>query len=130
MRKFLPGELERDILRYIAAQQPATVGEVAEGFGIPHELARTTIQTVMDRLRKKGSLTREEQDGVFRYRAHEASESILRSHVRDFIERTLSGSLSPFVAYLSEAHDVSNEEFQALQQLVARLETQRKEVNS
>lgn len=127
MPKSPPGELERDILRFIAERQPVTVGEVAEGFGVPRALARTTVQTVMERLRKKGAVAREEQNGLFRYRAQAAPENVLRGLIRDFVERSLAGSVSPFVAYLSETPDVSNEEFAQLQQLVARLETQRKE---
>jgi predicted transcriptional regulator len=127
MSKSPPGELERDILRFIATQQPVTVGEVAEGFGVPRALARTTVQTVMERLRKKGVLVREAQNGLFRYRAQAAPENVLRGLVRDFVERSLAGSVSPFVAYLSETRSISNAEFEQLQQLVARLETQRKE---
>jgi hypothetical protein len=49
--------------------------------------------------------------------------------VGDFVERTLAGSLSPFVTYLAEAEDVSEEELQQLQDVVAQLQSrkQRKE---
>ena len=45
---------------------PPTVGEVAERFGEAQGLARSTILTVMERLRKKGHLTRGKVEGVFR----------------------------------------------------------------
>lgn len=121
------GKLELEVLRYIAARSALTVGEVTEGFGTPHNLARTTIQTVMERLWKKGYLVREQQPGVFRYSAREAQENVLHGLIHDFVQKTLAGSLSPFVAYLSETPEVSAEEYQELQKLVARLEAQRKE---
>ncbi|HLK56332.1 MAG TPA: BlaI/MecI/CopY family transcriptional regulator [Chthonomonadaceae bacterium] len=121
------GELELEVLRYIAERRALTVGEVTEGFGVPRHLARTTVQTVMERLWKKGYLVREQQPGVYRYSAQEAQESVLRGLVHDFVEKTLAGSLSPFVAYLSETQEVSPQEFEELQKLVARLEAQRKE---
>jgi predicted transcriptional regulator len=57
-----------------------------------------------------------------------ASE-LLRDVVGEFVQRTLAGSLSPFVTYLSEADDVSEEELKQLQDVVARLQSrkQRKE---
>jgi predicted transcriptional regulator len=123
------GELELEVLRYIAARSALTVGDVTEGFGVPRHLARTTVQTVMERLWKKGYLVREQQPGVYRYSAQEAQENVLHSLIHDFVEKTLAGSLSPFVAYLSETPEVSPEEYQELQKLVARLEAQRKEQN-
>jgi predicted transcriptional regulator len=123
------GEQELAVLRYVAEHGPATVGEVAERFGEAQGLARSTILTVMERLRNKGHLTREKVDGVYQYRSMVPASELLAGVVGDFVQRTLAGSLSPFVTYLSEAEDVSEEELQQLQDVVARLKSrkQRKE---
>ena len=47
--------------------------------------------------------------------------------VTDFVEKTLGGSLSPFVAYLTRSADVSDEELADLERVVASLQKQRKE---
>jgi predicted transcriptional regulator len=44
-----------------------------------------------------------------------------------FVERALGGSLSPFVAYLSDREGVSEAELGELEQLVDRLRSRRKE---
>jgi predicted transcriptional regulator len=119
------GEQELAVLRYVAEHGPATVGEVAERFGEPQGLARSTILTVMERLRKKGHLTRRKVEGVFQYSSPVPTSELLRGVVGDFVERTLAGSLSPFVTYLSEADDVSEEELQQLQDVVARLQSRK-----
>lgn len=123
------GEQELSVLRYVAEHGPATVGTVAERFGEAQGLARSTILTVMERLRNKGHLTREKVDGVYQYRSLVPASELLAGVVGDFVQRTLAGSLSPFVTYLSEAEDVSEEELQQLQDVVARLKSrkQRKE---
>lgn len=123
------GEQELAVLRYVAEHGPVTVGEVAERFGEAQGLARSTILTVMERLRKKGHLTRRKVEGVFQYSSSLPASELLRGMVGDFVERTLAGSLSPFVTYLAEAEDVSEEELQQLQDVVARLQSrkQRKE---
>ncbi|MCE9670789.1 BlaI/MecI/CopY family transcriptional regulator [Myxococcus stipitatus] len=120
------GEQELSVLRYVAEHGPATVGEVAERFGEPQGLARSTILTVMERLRQKGYLTRRKVDGVYQYASPVPAGELLRDVVGDFVQRTLSGSLSPFAAYLSEADDVSDADLQQLQDVVARLRSQKR----
>jgi predicted transcriptional regulator len=115
------GEQELTLLRYVAEHGPVTVGEAAERFGEAQGLARSTILTVMERLRLKGYLTRRKVEGVFQYASPVPAEELLRDVVGAFVERQLSGSLSPFVTYLSEARDVSDEELKQLQDVVARL---------
>jgi hypothetical protein len=43
-----------------------------------------------------------------------------------FVERTLQGSVSPFVAWLSRRGKVSDEELAALKKLVEKLQSTRK----
>jgi predicted transcriptional regulator len=123
------GDQELAVLRYVAEHGPVTVGEVAERFGEAQGLARSTILTVMERLRKKGHLTRRKVEGVFQYSSPVPASELLRGVVGDFVQRSLAGSLSPFVTYLAEAEDVSEEELKQLQDVVARLQSrkQRKE---
>jgi predicted transcriptional regulator len=45
--------------------------------------------------------------------------------VQTFVEKTLSGSVSPFVAYLTETAEVSAQELAELEQLVARLKSRK-----
>ena len=121
------GDQELALLRYVAEAGPATVGEVAEGFGVPRGLARSTILTVMERLRKKGRLRRRKAGGVYRYSSPVPAGEVLRGVVQSFVETTLGGSVSPFVNYLAEAEDVSEEELAELAQIVARLSEKRRE---
>ena len=58
------GDQELDLLRYVTEHSPITVREAAESYGRDRGLARTTVLTMMERLRSKGYLTRTEVDGV------------------------------------------------------------------
>jgi predicted transcriptional regulator len=115
------GGQELALLRHIADRGGVTVGEAADEFGSPRGLARSTVLTMMERLRRKGQLARRLQDGVYRYRARASSADLLKSAVQRFVERNLGGSVSPFLAYLSEAGNVSNEQLRELEEIVARL---------
>lgn len=118
MRKRPLGELEIEILQYISNHAPCTVRDVAEGFGEPRGLARTTILTVMERLRAKGYLDRSKDQSANAYTpAHEKGE-VLEALVKDFVEQTLGGSLSPFVAYLANSKGLTPGEVDDLKKLV------------
>lgn len=122
MQKSSLGEGELELLREVAARGVASAGELAESFGAARGWARTTIHTMLERLRRKGYLTRELVDGTFRYSARLPQDEVLTGLVRRFMEQTLGGSLQPFAAYLADARDVSAEELDALRQAVATLE--------
>ena len=115
------GEQELALLRYVADVGGATVGEVAEVFGRDRQLARSTVLTMMERLRKKGRLVRRLTGGVYRYRAHATSKELLHGAVERFVERHLGGSVSPFLAYLSESHELSDDEIRELNEVAGKL---------
>jgi predicted transcriptional regulator len=120
------GQTELEILRYVSDHHPIRVGEVAEHFAETTGKARTTILTVMERLRKKRFLTRKKIEGTFHYSPKVAKTAVLENLVQKFVEQTLDGSLSPFMAYLADTKDLNDEEFARLKQLVHELESRRK----
>jgi predicted transcriptional regulator len=117
------GEQELALLRHIADRGSATVGEAADEFGAGRSLARSTVLTMMERLRQKGHLSRRTVDGVYRYRALASSADLLKGAVQRFVERNLDGSVSPLVAYLSETGELSEKELRDLEKIVARLDS-------
>lgn len=115
------GEQEIAVLRYIAARAPVTARDVVAKFAGEQELARTTILTKIERLRKKGFVTRCRQDGVFYYAPRLPQADVLRGLVRDFVEKTLGGSFSPVLAYLIDTRELSEAELAVLRRLAADL---------
>lgn len=98
------GEQETELLRFVAEQETAlTVREAVASWGAPRGLARTTVLTMLERLREKGHLSREKtSDGNWAYLPVLPKAELLSGLVQSFIERTLGGSVSPFVSYLTE----------------------------
>lgn len=125
MPKPLPlGEQELDALRFAAEHAPISVGEMAKAYGSPRGLARTTVLTMMERLRTKGYLIRQQADGVFKYVPRLDHGDVMTGLVAEFVERSLGGSLSPFVAYLADTGKLGPKELNELRRMVEGLEAQ------
>ena len=130
MRNKTIGDQELALLQYIAEQGDASVGEVAAAFGESRGLARSTVLTMMERLRAKASSNRSRGGGgggVFRYSTTARQDDVVRNAVGSFVEKTLQGSVSPFVAWMSQRTEVSDNELAELEALVATLQSKRKE---
>ena len=127
MRRTTIGDQELALLRWLAGCGGATVGDAVEGFGLPRGLARSTVLTMMERLRKKGRLRRAKVEGVYRYSSPDSPRELLRGVVETFVEQTLGGSVSPFVSYLTDTAQVSEDELAELEELVSRLQSRRGE---
>lgn len=120
-----PAELP--VWRYIADHQPVTVRQVAAHMADTTGHARTTVLTIMERLRKKGHLTRRKVQGVHHYATSVPKKTVLQGLVRDFVEQALGGSLAPFVAYLTDTQPRSDAELHALKAVVEELLTRQEE---
>jgi predicted transcriptional regulator len=119
------GKAEWEILRYVVEHHPVTVREVADYAAQTQGLARTTILTVMERLRKKRYLMRRKKEGVYKYSPNLPLSEIIQNLITQFVENTLHGAMSPFFVYLSNSGKVSNQELDELKKLVEDLEKQR-----
>lgn len=125
MAKLPVGEQELRILKDLVERGPGSVGELQARYGEPRGLARSTVLTMMERLRRKGYLTRRREDGVFRYSTRN-SENLLTGLVGRFVDKALGGSVAPFVAYLSEREAIDDDELRDLEKLLERLRARRK----
>jgi predicted transcriptional regulator len=121
------GRLELDVLQYIADHNPITVREVATHFAETSGQARTTLLTVMERLRAKGYLKRRKAGGAHRYTPTVRKAELLERLIGEFVEGVLGGSVSPFVAYLSRSLLLSDDEARKLEQLLKRIESREQE---
>jgi predicted transcriptional regulator len=120
------GPTEIDVLRYIGDHHPIKVADVVEFMAQTSGQARTTILTTMERLRRKGHLTRRRIGGTYHYSPKVAKQEFLRGMVKIFVDTTLGGSVSPVVSYLAESGPVSEADLNDLKQLVRALENQQR----
>jgi predicted transcriptional regulator len=88
--------------------------------------ARTTILTVLERLREKKYLKRRKIGGVNHYTPTVNKTEFIQELVGDFVDGVLQGSVSPFVAYLDKHSQLSHDECEQLKKLVSKLDSRSK----
>ncbi|HEY2883570.1 MAG TPA: BlaI/MecI/CopY family transcriptional regulator [Pirellulales bacterium] len=121
-RKESLGKLEIEVLRYVGDHFPITVREIAAHFAELSGHARTTLLTVVERLRSKGFLTRRKIGGLQHYSPTADKAEFLHGMVADFVDDVLGGNVSPFVAYLGQSSQLTDDEARRIAQLLKRLE--------
>jgi predicted transcriptional regulator len=116
------GNAELRLLRFIEERGPLTVRAAHEGYGEPLGLVRTTVQQMMERMRKKGLLTRSVGEGGWLYSPTTMSTNMAQNAIHQFVTQALGGSIAPLVSYLAEQTDLSPAQREELQRLLESLD--------
>lgn len=95
-----------------------TVAEIWEGVLTERDVSRTTVLNLVDRLEKRGWLTRSKDESVFRYQAAVARATAEKQLANDFVQEFFSGSAMNLVMSLLGSKPVTKSEIRKLQQLL------------
>lgn len=120
------GRVEMEVLQYVTDHHPISVKDVATYMAQVSGQARTTILTVLERLREKKYLKRKKINGVNHYSPTMQKSDLIQGLVGDFVDEVMQGSVSPFVAYLDQRSELSEDECDQLRKLVANLDKREK----
>src|SRR5262252_7792434 len=96
----VPPPLELACLRALWRLEEANVKAVQELVGVSRPLAYTTIMTVLDRLVRKGKLTRRKTGRAFVYSPSESRDSMRAVAMRELLEGFFDGSVEELLHYL------------------------------
>lgn len=118
-KKFRLGDLQLRILRVLWAKQAASVLEVQEALGA-RRFAYTTIATMLRKMEQRGLIGHRVEQRRFIYFPLVTQAQVVRSATADFLERLFGGSLSAAVCHLLESREVSRDELEELERLIAQ----------
>jgi len=116
------GELELAVLHAVWERPGSSVREIAEVMAERRPYARTTVLTVMQRLHAKGFLKRRKAGGVFRYSATGEQTKVVSGLISQFVDKVLGGSPAPFLAYLADTKELTDDQIDQLREIVDELE--------
>jgi BlaI family transcriptional regulator, penicillinase repressor len=112
------GALEREVMEIVWTQDEINVREAAERLGSP--VAYTTVMTTMDRLFKKGLLSRRKVGRAFVYRATATRHELEGAVAGELVQSLLQDRTEP-IQVLSSLVDAVSERDRALLDELERL---------
>jgi predicted transcriptional regulator len=109
---------ELEIMKVIWPIGRATVREVYDTLRERRKIAYTTVQTMMNILEDKGHLKKQPGEKAQLYVPVQPQHSVVRSMVRDFVDRVFDGSARPLLVHLVSEKGLTESERRALQKLL------------
>lgn len=114
------GPLEMEVMGVMDHKTLLSVSDIQTKLKSPnHDLAYTTVMTVLVRLYKKGILTRQKNGRQYLY-CHASHIAKVRDNILTKFRRTLfrNQAFKPIVAFLDEEDNLSKEELLKLKKIV------------
>jgi BlaI family transcriptional regulator, penicillinase repressor len=109
---------ELEIMKVIWPLGRATIREVYDALRERRAVAYTTVQTMMNILETKGHLKRESGEKAHVYAPVRPQQIVVRSMVRDFVNRVFDGSARPLLVHLLKEKGLTERERRELQKLL------------
>ena len=98
--------------------EEATVRDVHDALRARRAVAYTTVQTMMNILETKGHLTREPGEKANVYTPVRPQQLVVRSMVREFVDRVFDGSARPLLVHLLKEKGLTERERRELQKML------------
>ena len=109
-------------MKLVWAAGDATVRDVYEALLERRKIAYTTVMTMMRVLERKGYLRSSREERAYVYRPTRPERQVLRSMVREFVDRVFNGSAKPLLVHLVEDKRLSKRELEELERLVREVD--------
>lgn len=114
------GELETAVLEHVWASGPCDVKAVHRALGAPRGITLNTVQSAMERLFRKGLLTREKVSHAYVYSPRQSREEHGAQVVQDVVSRLLDGEAIPVLqAFVDVAARSDAANLDRLERLIA-----------
>lgn len=114
-------ESEWRVMKIVWSNSPRTLPEILDRLK-ETDWSKTTIQTYLARLVKKGALSTKRQGKGYLYYPAVSESDCQLAESRDFLRRVYDGSLSKMVMGFVENGNLSNEELSELKNLITQQE--------
>jgi BlaI family transcriptional regulator, penicillinase repressor len=106
---------ELEIMKVVWELRQATVRGVYEKLREQRPIAYTTVMTMMNILEQKGFLKKLPAEGrAYVYQSTRPRKQVIRSMVREFVDRVFNGSAEPLMVQLMQDRHLSREEVERI----------------
>jgi predicted transcriptional regulator len=112
------GELETAVMELLWREASLTVNQVEERLQRRRQIAHTTVLTTLDRMRRKGYLTREKMGKAFVYAPRHTREEFERGLAQEVLDALLWGLGEPVVSTFVELVGEDEAKLERLEELI------------
>lgn len=113
------GDLQLEIMKLLWEHGESTVGDIHQALSREKRFAYTTIATMLRKMEERELVKHRLEGRSFIYRAAVQEEAISRGMVGDLLDRLFEGSLADMVSHLLTTREVSRDELNRLESLIA-----------
>jgi len=124
-KRIIIPDAELAVLKVLWERRLATIREIMETLypqGDTSDYA--TVQKLLDRLQKRGCVTRQREARANVYRPAIDRDHLIREQLHEAADRLCEGSLTPLLTQLVDAEKLTPQDIQTLRALVERLDQQ------
>jgi predicted transcriptional regulator len=114
------GKLEAEVMEILWRRSNQTVSEVEERLRRKREIAHTTVLTTLDRMYRKGYLTREKSGKAFVYAPRYTREEFERGLAQEVLGALLGGLGEPVLSTFVELVGEDEAKLERLEELIRR----------
>lgn len=114
------GDLQLQIMKALWTQGEASVAQIHETIAAGHDLAYTTMATMLRRMETRGLVRHRAEGRTFIYRAVVGEAQVSRSMAEHMLDRLFGGSMEALVSNLLTTREVSGDELARLEKLIAQ----------
>src|SRR5580692_2284080 len=111
-------EQELEIMKVIWQHEKANVRQVYETMLERRRIAYTTVMTMMNIMEQKGYLKKQQQDRAYVYQPSKPQKQVIRSMVREFVDRVFNGSAEPLLVHLVEGEHLTENDLDEIRRTI------------
>jgi len=91
-----------------------TVRQVYESMREHRQIAYTTVMTMLNILETKGYLKKRQGEKAFVYSPSQPEKQVIRSMVREFVDRVFNGAAEPLLLHLVEDEQLTSKDLEEI----------------
>ncbi|MBV1908118.1 MAG: BlaI/MecI/CopY family transcriptional regulator [Kangiellaceae bacterium] len=112
-------DFELEVMQLFWSNPESTAPEIHQIITVKRAVSYSTVKTIIDRLEKKGALSRSRQQGrtIF-YKPIVDRNQLRKPMIRDFINRVFLGKSKPLVAHILQEENLTLDDISYLESLL------------
>ena len=112
------GELQLAVLRVLWSEGESTVEEICRGLPPEHDVAYSTVSTVLTRLLDREVVSRRKEGRSYLYRAELKEDRVRGSMVAELLDRAFGGDPAELVSHLLRREEVGEADLDRLREMI------------